>query len=423
MEVRYFKKSSIVIVLFLLISPVFSQQKEFTGNPDTGFEQAREMAFNNQRKEAQELLKLIIAKYPNYLDLRSFLANTYSWDGKYKMAREGFDFVLKKDAKRKSDWISAIKSEFYAELPFRAKELIKKALSHFPTDTDILYQKARSEEKLNKPEEALRTLDEIIRLDKDNKNALSYKESLINSLRFNSIGIRYSTIFYNNNEKSQSHYSTLNYTRQTKYGSITGKLNYSRRFDTDSYQYEVDLYPRISNGLYAYVSAGLSNSNLFPKVRYGAELYKSLPRSFEASLGVRGLQFSTTTIIYTGSVGWYTGNSYWALRTYITPGDDGTSKSGTLTYRKYYSDADNYFSLSIGAGFSPETERFPVNTNQVIVFDLQSQKITGGYSFTSKNKKNAWSTTLGIFREEKSLSKGEYYLFYNLGITYDLRFK
>jgi YaiO family outer membrane protein len=422
MKKRCLKKICIV-VLVLFISPIFSQQKEFVGNPDTGFEQARKMAFNKQRKEAQALLKRIIAKYPNYLDLRSFLANTYSWDGDYKKAREGFGFTLKKDPKRKLDWIAAIKNEFYAELPYRAQELIRKALFHFPSDTEILYQKARSEEKLNRPEEALHTLDEIISLDKENKNALSYKESLTNSLRFNTVGVSYATIFYNNNDRSQSHYSTLKYSRQTKYGSITGKLNYSRRFETDSYQYEVDLYPRIVEGLYAYVSAGFSNSDFFPKLRYGAELYKSLPYSLEASFGFRGLEFSTTTIIYTGSVGWYTGNSYWSFRTYITPGDDGSSKSGTLTYRKYYSDADNYFSLSIGAGFSPEVERFPVNIDQAIVFDLQSQKITGGYSFTSKNKKNAWSTSLGIYREEKSFSRGEYYLFYNVGISYDLRFK
>lgn len=422
MEARYFKKICI-FVLVLSISSVFSQEKEFTGNPDTGFEQARKMAFNNQRKQAQELLKLIIAKYPNYLDLRSFLANTYSWDGKYKMARQGFDFVLKKDSKRKLDWISAIKNEFYAELPYRAKELILKALSHFPGDAEIMYQKARSEEKLNKPEDALHTLDEIISLDKENKNALSYKESLTNLLRFNSVGVSYSTIFYNNNERSQSHYSTLLYSRQTKYGSITGKLNYSRRFDTDSYQYEVDMYPRIANGLYAYVSAGFSNSDFFPSVRYGAELYKSLPKSFEASLGFRGLKFSTTTIIYTGSVGWYTGNSYWSFRAYVTPGDNGSSKSGALTYRKYFSDADNYFSLSIGTGFSPEAERFPVDVNQVTVFNLKSQKITGAYSFTSKNKRNAWGISLGVYREEKSFSKGEYYLFYNFGVSYNLRYK
>ena len=416
-------KLLLFLLFFITIQVTFSQKKVFVGNPDTAFEKARELAFNSKRKQAQDSLKFILTSYPNYLDIRAFLANTYSWDGSYKLARTEFDYVLKKNPKRKTDWIAAIKNEFYADLLFNAKELIEKALVNFPNDPDILYQKARYEERLLKPRQALTTVEGILKLDENNKNAISYKESLINTLRLNTVGISYSTLIYNKNERSTSHYSTVKYGRQTKYGSITGKLNYSRRFETNSYQYEVDMYPKIMPGMYAYVSAGFSNNGLFPKVRYGAELYKSLPKSFEASLGFRGLKFSQTTIIYTGSVGWYKGNSYWSLRTYVTPGDPGASKSLTLTYRKYYSDADNYFSLSGGFGFSPEEERFPVDENNAAVFDLKSQKIGGGYYFSSKNKKNFWGTSLNISREEISYDRGEYFLMYSIGVSYSLRFK
>jgi YaiO family outer membrane protein len=37
-------------------------------------------------------------------------------------------------------------------------------------------------------------------------------------------------------------------------------MNYLNRFQTDNYQFEVDLYPRIIEGLYAYVSGGISNN-------------------------------------------------------------------------------------------------------------------------------------------------------------------
>ena len=408
---------------FLVVLNSYSQEKIFKGNPDTAFETARQMAFNNQRKQAQDTLLLILTKYPDYLDIRSFLGSTYSWDGNYKLARKAFEYVLNKDPKRKTDWIAAINNELYAELPYNAFDLVKKALVHFPEDVDILFYKAKTEYNLEHPEKALRTLDDIIAKDNTNEKVNSYRNSLVNSLRFNSIGLSSSVVTYDKNERAASQYGTLSYSRQTKYGSIIGKVNYSRRFETNNIQYEVDLYPRISNGLYAYVSAGFSTDDFFPSVRYGAELYKSLPNSFEASLGFRGLKFSTTTIIYTGSVGWYKGSSYWSFRTYITPGDNGSSKSGTLQYRKYYSDADNYFSLAIGFGFSPEVERFPVNENEIVVFDLQSQKISGGYSFTSSNKKHVWNTSLNISREEKSFSKGDYYLIYTLGISYNLRFK
>ncbi|WBX70659.1 hypothetical protein [Tenacibaculum retecalamus] len=46
----------------------------FVGNPDTAFEKARKLAFNSKRKQAQDSLRFILTSYPNYLDIRAFLA-------------------------------------------------------------------------------------------------------------------------------------------------------------------------------------------------------------------------------------------------------------------------------------------------------------------------------------------------------------
>ena len=46
------------------------------------------------------------------------------------------------------------------------------------------------------------------------------------------------------------------------------------------------------------------------------------------------------------------------IRPYVTPDDAGASISGAVTYRKYRSDADNYFSVSAGFGYSPEVNQF-----------------------------------------------------------------
>ena len=42
------------ILLLFSAFQLFSQQKVFTGNPDVAFEMARKMAFDGQRKKAQE---------------------------------------------------------------------------------------------------------------------------------------------------------------------------------------------------------------------------------------------------------------------------------------------------------------------------------------------------------------------------------
>ena len=104
-----FKLTSIAIML--ISSTLFSQQKSFNGDPDLAFETARKMAFDGQRKQAQDTLLLLLTKYPDYHDIRDFLASTYSWDGNYKTARKEFAHVLKNDPDRMDTWEAAIKNE------------------------------------------------------------------------------------------------------------------------------------------------------------------------------------------------------------------------------------------------------------------------------------------------------------------------
>ncbi len=411
-----------LILAFLSVFQIFGQQKVFVGDPDTAFEKARELAFNEQRKQAQDSLLFILTKYPDYHDIRSFLASTYYWDGDYKKARIEFSYILEKNKQRKSDWIGTINNELSANTPFVALEMAENALQYFSNDAEILYLKAKAQENSNNPEDAFSTLDLILVQNPNDQKAIDYKKNLTNTLSYNTIGIKSSVDLYSGTFDPMQYYS-LNYSRKTKYGSITGKMNFSRRFNDNGAQFEVDMYPKITKGLYAYVNLGFSNSYLYPDVRYGGELYKSLPKSFEVSLGFRALKYNTTTTIYTGSVGWYTGNSYWSFRPYLTPGDSGTSKSGVLNYRKYRSDADNYFSVSAGMGFSPEFERFSLAGNEDAIIKLKSQKLNAGYYFTSSDKQNAWGILFGVAHQEISFKPGSYFWIYSIGLNWDLKFR
>ena len=416
------KIATFYLSVILLSVNVVAQQKEFTGNPDTAFKVARELAFNKHRKQAQDTLLLILSKYPTYNDVRAFLASTYSWDGDYNKARKEFLKVLQNDTDRKTTWVAAINNELWSESPFKAFELANEALKYFPKDADITLLKAKAQQNGKNPEDALTTVKEVLLNNPKNTKAIEYKHSLIDALSYNTIGLKssidlYSKVF----NPMQLH--TLKYSRQTKYGSIIAKTNISRRFQENGIQFEVDLYPKITNGLYAYLNVGFANTFLFPDVRYGAELYKSLPGSFEISAGFRGLKYSSSTTIYTGSLGWYTGNSYWSFRTYITPNDNGSSKSGTLNYRKYRSDANNYFSVSLGMGYSPEIDRFNFYGNANAIVKLKSQLLKGGYFFTTKNSKNLWGGNFGITHQEISFDPGNYFWIYSLAISWELKFR
>lgn len=413
---------TLTLLAFFCILPTFGQDTKFNGDPDSSFENARNLAFNQQRKQAQDTLTLILSKYPDYHDIREFLATTYSWDKEYKKARKELAYILDKDSKRKSTWIAAIKNEIWGDLPYAALEMTGEALKKFPEDAEILYLKASAQENTNNPLEAFNTIQTVLDKNPEDQKAIAYKTSLNDKLRKNSIGFRSAVDLYSETFDPMQYHSLM-YGHQTKYGSFIAKINFNRRFNQNGVQYELDMYPKIAKGLYAYLNFGVSNASLFPNIRYGAELYKSLPNSFEVSLGFRGLQYSTPTTIYTGSVGWYQGNNYWTIRPYLTPGDSGLSSSATLEYRRYRSDAYNYLGFSFGMGFSPENNLFNADNNVNPIITLKSQKFKVDYFFSSTNKRNAWGTQLGITHQEKSFEQGSYFWIYSFSVTWDLKFK
>lgn len=419
--------SKIVIKLTILLtlscnSLSFCQVKKFNGDPDNAFKNARDLAFKQQRKQAQDTLVLILSKYPDYHDVREFLGTTYSWDGEFKKAKKEFDYILDKDTKRKSTWIAAINNEIWGNSPYSALEMTTEALKKFLEDSEILYLRASAQEKTNNPIEAYNTIQIILDKNPEDQKAKEYKISLNEKLRKNSIELK-STVDLYSEKFNPMLYNSISYSRQTKYGSIIGRINLDRRFNENGTQYEVDLYPKITKGLYGYLNFGVSNSFLFPDFRYGVELYKSLPNSFEVSLGIKGLQYSTTTTIYTGSVGWYNGNDYWTLRPYITPHNSGVGASGTLGYRKYRSDANNYIGFSLGVGYSPEDNHFNTQINAIEIISLKSQKFKVDYSFSNHNKQSSWGTQFGITHQEKSFDLGNYLWFYTISVSWKLNFK
>ena len=143
---------------------------------------------------------------------------------------------------------------------------------------------------------------------------------------------------------------SLQVSRSGENGSIYGRLNQARRFGRDGTQFEMDAYPKLGKGRYAYVNAGFANEGVFPTFRASGEVWQSLPGSSELSLGVRLLQFSEDVWLYTGSVAHYRGNYWIAARPWIRFRDGSYSASVNLFIRRYKSGRDDYYGLILGAG-------------------------------------------------------------------------
>ncbi|HXI00915.1 MAG TPA: YaiO family outer membrane beta-barrel protein [Sphingobacteriaceae bacterium] len=173
---------------------------------------------------------------------------------------------------------------------------------------------------------------------------------------YNNIGAGYSFVYFDKRFSDPWHLSYVTYGTKTRYGSVNFTLNYSNRFKSNATEFELESYPRIINGLYAYLGGGTQLSgSLYPKYRIGLSLYKSLPNGFEIEGGIRHLQFGTTTNVFVAGLLKYVGNNYLNLKSYLTPSVGKLSKSFNLTLRSFLSDDRNdYIGGSIGTGLSPD---------------------------------------------------------------------
>ena len=229
---------------------------------------------------------------------------------------------------------------------------------------------------------------------------------------------RYSKVF------DPNHLVAVQYNRSTYFGSVIGRLNYRNTRGKDGLQFEIDAYPRIISGVYAYVSYGFagSSSSLFSQHRAGLEGFVKLPSSFEGSFGARYLNFGpgSDITIYTGSLGYYYKDYWFSLRPFVTPGSVSFSRSLSATTRWYYDGtAEEYASMKAGAGFSPDERNYDPTSGNIYLLKARSFGI-------------GWQKPLGVYsllniaadytRQELSFSLGEYVEVYSFSFSYRYKF-
>lgn len=385
--IRYFV---IVISIFLLlpfsVQTIKAQSSDLrdTISLESLLVKARQFAYNNGKDEARKICRQILLRDSTYWDAAVLMGRTYSWDAKYDSAR----IVLSKVIKAKVGYYDAIDAlidnEYFNENYIKSINYADKGLSDRPNDETFIYKKARALNKSGDSPKAAKLLTQLLEVNPSNKEAeglllIIRRESRVNKISFN-YGIN---AFDDSNPWT---FSSVSIARKTSgFGSIILRYNYARRFDQDGHQIEIDAYPSIAKGIYVYFNAGISNKKNFPFSRITAEPYFKLPAGFEMSIGVRYLNFdhnrifaldSNKVLIYTGTVGKYLGNFWFSVRPYFTPGKDGWSKSVYLTVRHYFGNPDNYLSLNLGTGMSPDEQQYAFDPGASY---LKSKKVSIDY--------------------------------------------
>jgi len=358
------------LLIFILLSGISGRLHAQT------FDEARKFAFGGERERARQICRQILSEGFNS-DVALLLARTYAWDGKYDSTRIVLNEVLAKNPNSTEALDAFADVEYWSGNYEKAIEYCDLALKRDSTDEDFLFKKAKILHSSEQYEEAVATLEQLIRINDSNGEAMKKLQEFRFDVMKNRIRINYTIDQFDDAfNRDPWQIVALSYGRKTKLGSVIARVNMAKRFGNTGLQGEIDAYPKISENNYGYLNYGFSQSSVFPDHRLGVEWYHNFPKAYEGSIGMRTLFFSSSDVtIYTATFGKYISNYWISLRSFVTPGSDGTSVSGYLLARRYFSDPEKYFGLRLGYALSPAENQNLVDQNQNSRLNLKSMSV------------------------------------------------
>lgn len=377
------------------------------------FDEARKLAFNGERAKARQICYAILAQgYDS--DVALLLGRTYAWDGKYDSTRLVLNELLKRYPENMEAFDAFADVEYWSGNYEKALGYCDQALRKDPASESFILKKAKILHSSEKYDDAVLVLEDYNHQYPEHPEVFKkIQEYRIDRMK-NSVRLAYSLDYFGKDSYRNLQMTSLSYGRKTKFGKVIARVNMANRNGDTGFQYEFDAYPKISENNYGYVNYGFSTANsLFPENRFGLEWYHSFPKAFEGSIGMRKLFFNSSDVnIFTAYVGKYAGNYWFSLRSFVTPGDNGTSVSGLLLVRRYFSDPEDYLGLRLGTGFSPDDNQNIINSGQNP--KLSTRSVRGEFNHLFKR---IWILNTGVTWGSEKLDSGSFSSYYTFDIS------
>ena len=365
----------VALLLPLIFSPAGAQRSLTT---DELFAQAQALSSEGQREQARNVCSVILERSPTYIDARVFLGRLYGWDGEYDKAREELMTAVEMRPDYTDARLALIDVELWSDNAELALRYADNGLAKDPDNTDLLARRLTALKKLGRFEEAMPVAERILEIDPDRDTVRRSYVGMLDETQLNKASADYTFVTFDDSTDNW-HLASLAYRRVTgsAFGSVIGRLNLANRFDKSGAQIEVDAYPSLSrfwDRTYAYLNFGYSPSSLFPRFRYGGEVFHNYPNGWEGSLGFRFLDFeNSNTMMYTGSVAKYIGDYWISLRPNYVPESSGDSLSAQLAVRKFFGSRYEYAEIRVGGGIEDEVVNFAGETQQLDSFRIRGE--------------------------------------------------
>lgn len=363
--------------IFILISSSFGQV--YKKQPDTGgIRKAIYYISKNQTEKAKIECRKILQKNPKRADANVLLARLYSWENKFDTARTILAGVLQNQPDNKEALNALTNVELWSNHYDKALSYANRGLAAYPNSEDFLIKKAKVYVKLGNYTEASAIINKTLQINPNNKEAMRVHEllknkSLLNSPK-NGVGI-----FYQNDQfdKSYTPWNSVSayFYSVRKWGVISAGINYANRFKINGLQYELNIFPRISHSMRAYVGGGYSKDYIFPNYKFGASLYQKFLKIAELEVGARYLKFKNlpAIIIYTGGVSVRYQHWRGTINTYITPQASTINQSYQVSAQYSFKNPNERIVLALSTGLSPRNYLDTLN-NKGYVFPKNSNR-------------------------------------------------
>jgi YaiO family outer membrane protein len=316
---------------------------------------ARDLATSGHRAESLDLLQRHLTSHPRDTDAQTLFGIILSWEGRYDEARQQLQEVLDRSPDNGDALSALINVELWSDHPSVAEALSRRAMAANEETASLLLSRARALSAMNRLSDARAEVKRALAIAPGNEQAQRLSRGLENRSRQWRAGTVFGTDFFSDDRDAWRE-SQLSIAREgTPAGSLIMRVSHANRFSSTDNQFEVEAYPRLRRGTYAFVGVGVAPAaQLYPEYRVAGDLYQSLGRGFEGSVGYRRLGFDTPVDIYVATLSKYAGPWLLSGRTFVVPDQTEGSHSFHGSVRRYFGDGETYVGARYGRGFARE---------------------------------------------------------------------
>ena len=403
-----------IALMLILIFGAFGVSAQDSFDPDELFLEARELILDGKYRQGRKIAFRALEKYPTYADILILVGRSYAWEGKNDSASIYLDRAIIASPTYADAYAANLDNLLWSDQLTAAESVLTIAKANFnPLPNEIAYRESRMLYYQDKYDEAYAIVEPLFEKGYQIEGILGYMQNLQRLRKTNAVGATYDYDTFFGNIGIWNTWSVYGRTRTDFTGALIARVTQSTRFDGFGTLYELDAYPSIGKNGYAYLNLGGSSATFFPKLRFGASYYHNLPKAWEIEGGYRYLGFSEVTHMITGSLGKYVGNWWINFRANVIPSQGQVSTSGQLMARYYFKTAEDFFSIQIGSGVSPDEETR--DQSQL----LNSYRVRLGYQQLISPRFMLYGFT-GYSRDE--LSPDNYRNNFNLSLATEYRF-